>query len=211
MGAFGLIGYQRRCNNFDGLSSKGSFHVLYSTPGSEMPPEEENVDWTDESGPSLSLPTSSAQEQQQQSPPAYTPPAPTPTRNSPQAVAQRRMDPLMASLTRDNSNVDSDGPTQTVPFFGEIPADGTMLLLVPAGVFAVLGFVLSLVIALKSSDQIVNSFANAGETIAQTASERTNRVYDESVCRGFCSPQPESIDGLKNFMESITRSAREGN
>mmetsp|Transcript_27755 Transcript_27755/g.75575 ORF Transcript_27755/g.75575 Transcript_27755/m.75575 type:complete len:245 (-) Transcript_27755:183-917(-) len=205
-GASGLMGLQRQRNNY-GRLSRDSFHILYSTPGPGMPSEEENLDWTDEGGPSMSLPV---QEQQQQTPPAYTPPAPTPARNSPQAVAQRRMDPLMASLTRDNSDASPDQSTQNVPIFGEIPADGTLFLLVPAVVFAVLGFVLSLVIAVKSSDQIVESFAQAGDTIAQTASERTNRVYDESTCRGFCSPQPDDVEGLRNFMESITRSAREG-
>eukprot|EP00532_Pseudo-nitzschia_australis_P002473 CAMPEP_0168187168 /NCGR_PEP_ID=MMETSP0139_2-20121125/14875_1 /TAXON_ID=44445 /ORGANISM="Pseudo-nitzschia australis, Strain 10249 10 AB" /LENGTH=156 /DNA_ID=CAMNT_0008109331 /DNA_START=316 /DNA_END=786 /DNA_ORIENTATION=+ len=147
-------------------------------------------------------------QQQEKMPPAYAPPPPTPGRNSPEAVAQRRMDPLMASLTRDNSDAEQ---TQNVPFFGEIPADGTLFLLVPATVFALLGFVLSLVIAVRSSDQIVDSFSHVGDNIAQTASERTNRVYDENKCRGFCgSPQQEDVDGLRNFMEAITRSAREG-
>ncbi|VEU37911.1 unnamed protein product [Pseudo-nitzschia multistriata] len=148
-------------------------------------------------------------EEEPQMPTAYVPPAPA--RNTPQQVAQRRMDPLMASLTRDTSNAAPDQPTQNVPFFGEIPADGTLLLLVPAVLFASLGFLMSIVIAVQSSDQIVESFSKVGDTVAQTAIERTNRVYDENTCRGFCgSPQQEDVDALQNFMESITRSAREG-
>lgn len=188
-----LIGSQRQQRyRFVGSLSQGSFHALYSSPDPDnnmSADEEEN-------------------QQQEKMPPAYAPPPPTPGRNSPEAVAQRRMDPLMASLTRDNSDAEQ---TQNVPFFGEIPADGTLFLLVPATVFALLGFVLSLVIAVRSSDQIVDSFSHVGDNIAQTASERTNRVYDENKCRGFCgSPQQEDVDGLRNFMEAITRSAREG-
>lgn len=139
--------------------------------------------------------------------PPYVPP--TPTRNSPEAVRRRAMDPLMASLTRDDSDASPDGPTQTVPIFGEIPADGTMMLLAPAVVFAVLGFITSAVIAFNSADQIVDSIAQTGESIAQTAQNRNNRVFDKDVCRGLCSSQEKDVDGMRNFMEAITRNARE--
>ena len=139
--------------------------------------------------------------------PPYVPP--TPTRNSPEAVRRRAMDPLMASLTRDDSDASPDGPTQTVPIFGEIPADGTMMLLAPAVVFAVLGFITSAVIAFNSADQIVVSVAQTGESIAQTAQNRNNRKFDKDVCRGLCSSQEKDVDGMRNFMEAITRSARE--
>ena len=163
-------------------------------------------------GPSMSLPTSSSPQQQQpETPPTYVPPPPTPTRNSPPAVRQQRMDPLMASLTRDTSGSSPDQPMQNIPLFGEIPADGTLLLLAPAAVFAVLGFIYSIVIAFNSSDAIVDSVLQAGDSIAQTASTRNNRVYDKNVCRGLCSSQQQDLDGMRNFMESITRSAREGN
>jgi len=166
-------------------------------------------------GPSMSLPKSSSPQQQQQqqseTPPTYVPPPPTPTRNSPPAVRQQRMDPLMASLTRDTSGSSPDQLMQNIPLFGEIPADGTLLLLAPAAVFAVLGFIYSIVIAFNSSDAIVDSVLQAGDSISQTASTRNNRVYDKNVCRGLCSSQQQDLDGMRNFMESITRSAREGN
>ncbi len=142
-----------------------------------------------------------------ETPPPYVPP--TPTRNSPEAVRRRAMDPLMASLTRDDSDASPDGPTQTVPIFGEIPADGTLMLLAPAVVFAVLGFITSAVIAFNSADQIVDSISQTGESIAQTAQNRNNRVFDKDVCRGLCSSQEKDVDGMRNFMEAITRSARE--
>ena len=119
------------------------------------------------------------------------------------------MDPLMASLTRDDSGATPDGPTQTVPFLGEIPADGSMLLLAPAVAFAILGFGFSFVIAFNSADQIVDSIAQSGDSLAQTAKNRNNRVYDKDVCRGLCSSQEQDIDGMRNFMEFITQGARE--
>lgn len=182
-----------------------SLNVLNSSPDPNMQGYDDNMEeGSGASGggdPSMSMP--------EQPPPAqYVPP--TPTRNSPPAVRQQRMDPLMASLTKDDSGATPDGPTQTVPIFGEIPADGTLLLLAPAVVFAVLGFLFSFVIAFQSADQIVVSIGQTGESIAQTAQNRNNRVYDKDVCRGLCSSQEKDIDGMRNFMEFITKGAREG-
>lgn len=195
-----------------------SLNVLRSSPDPNFPAEEfESSNGSADgsaSGPSMSLPTSSAQRQQQQEPetPApYVPPPPTPTQNSPSVVRQQSMDPLMASLTRDDSsNASSDQPTQNVPLFGEIPADGTLLLLGPAVVFSFLGFIYSIVIAFNSSDQIASSVMQAGESVSQTAVNRNNKVYDKNICRGLCSSQQEDLDGMRNFMEAITRNAREG-
>ena len=174
-----------------------SLNILNSTPDPEMPSDDMEASYDPSVDPSMSIPD----------PPEYVPPAPT--RNSPPAVRQKRMDPLMASLTRDDSGASPDGPTQTVPFLGEIPADGTMLLLAPAVAFAILGFGFSFVIAFNSADKIVDSIAQTGESIAQTAQNRNNRVYDKNVCRGLCSSQEKDIDGMRNFMEFITAGARE--
>ena len=112
----------------------------------------------------------------------------------------------MASLTKDN--VSPESPTKNIPFFGEVPADGSALL-IGTIVFAILGFAYSIVVAVNSSDQIVSSLSQATNSIAQTAADRSNGVYDENVCRGLCSSQENDVDGLRNFMEAITRSARE--
>lgn len=186
--------------------SKRPLVVLGSSPDPNWSPDA--MEGNDDVGADASM-ASNQQQQQPETPPAYVPPPPSPTRNSQAAVRQKNMDPLMASLTRDSSNPSADQPTRTVPIFGEIPADGTLLLLAPAVVFAVLGFIYSIVIAVNSTDQIVDSLSQAGGSLAQTAVERSNRSYDENVCRGLCSNQQDDIDGLKNFMEAITRNARE--
>lgn len=175
-----------------------SLNVLNSSPDPEMPSDDKEASYDAGGDQSMSLP--------ENPPPAYVPP--TSTRNSPAVVRQQRMDPLMASLTRDDSGGE---PTQTVPIFGEIPADGTMLLLAPAVAFAVLGFLFSVVIAFNSADQIVESIGQTGKSVAQSAQNRNNRVFDKDVCRGLCSSQEQDVDGMRNFMEAITRSAREKN
>lgn len=210
-GAISLIGATKNGKQYHGKGLKPirSWNVLNSSPDPNMSADDAEA-YGDESGdvPSMSMPTS---QQQPETPAAYVPPPPAPTQNAPPAVRQPRMDPLMASLTRDTSNASPDQPTQNVPLFGEIPADGTLMLLAPAVVFAVLGFIYSIVIAFNSSDRIVDSVMQAGDSIAQQASNRNNRVYDQSVCRGLCAPQQEDVEGLRNFMEAITKNAREGN
>lgn len=127
---------------------------------------------------------------------------PTPT--SPPPVPQKRLDPLMASLTRMDPGA-ADVPTKNLPLLGEVPVDGSLALLVPAAVIAVLGFLLSIVVAFQSQDLIVQSLVQASEDIAQTASMKTNMVYDDNVCRGLCSSQEQDLDNLRNFMESLRK------
>lgn len=97
------------------------------------------------------------------------------------------------------------GPTRNVPLFGEVPVDGGLVVLVPAAVIALLGFILSIVVAVNSSDELVAALSNVADDIAQTASQKTNMVYDEGVCRGICSSQEEDLQGLAKFMESLRK------
>ena len=122
----------------------------------------------------------------------------------PPPVPPKRLDPLMASLTRMDPETAS-GPTRNIPVFGEVPVDGSLVVLVPAAVIAFLGFVLSIVVAANSADQIADSLNQVVDDIAQQASAKTNMVYDESVCRGICSSQSEDLDGLRNFMEGLKK------
>jgi len=125
--------------------------------------------------------------------------------NSPPPIPQKRMvDPLMDRMTRDNP-ASANLPTRNIPLFGEIPVDGSLMLLVPAVVFAILGFVMSAVIAIKAQDQIFDTFSQATNAMAQSAINQPNQVYDKNVCRGICSTQQDDIEGLYQFMKSITR------
>lgn len=119
----------------------------------------------------------------QQTPPTY--------------ASRQRQDPLIASLTR----IDEPTPTTNIPIFGEIPADGNLGLLVPAAAIAVLGFVFSIVVAFSSRDVIVQELSKVD--LPEMKYKPT--VVKEGQCRGLCSNQKDDLDGLRNFMESISK------
>jgi len=131
-----------------------------------------------------------------------SPPPSLPT--PPPPVPPKRLDPLMASLTRMDPET-ARGPTRNIPIFGEVPVDGSLIVLVPAAVIGFLGFVLSIVVAVQSSDLIVDSLNSVADDIAQTAFENSNKVYDESVCRGLCSSQDQDLNNLRSFMEGLRK------
>jgi hypothetical protein len=112
----------------------------------------------------------------------------------------RRGDPLIGLLTRIDEPTPENVPTVRVPLFGEIPADGNLALLVPAAVISILGFIMSIVVAFNSRDVIVQELSS----VELPKMEYTPTVVEEGKCRGLCSSQDEDLDGLRNFMESIT-------
>lgn len=117
------------------------------------------------------------------------------------STPQQRIDPLIASLTRIDEPTTNNGPMVQVPLFGEIPADGTLGLLAPAAAIGVLGFFFSIVVAFNSRDSIVEGFAS----VELPKMEYTPTVVEEGKCRGLCSSQEQDLDGLRNFMESLSR------
>jgi hypothetical protein len=114
---------------------------------------------------------------------------------------QQRIDPLIASLTRIDEPTPNNVPMVQVPLFGEIPADGTLGLLAPAAAIGILGFIFSIVVAFNSRDSIVEGFSS----VELPKMEYSPTVVEEGKCRGLCSSQAEDLDGLRNFMESISR------
>ena len=132
------------------------------------------------------------------------PPPPPSMANAPPPVPPRRLDPLMASLTRMDSST-ADLPTKNIPLFGEVPVDGSLALLIPAAGIAVLGFILSIVIAVKSSDEIVGLLSQVSDDLNSVAVTKSSKVYDESVCRGICSSQQQDLEGLRGFMNGLKK------
>lgn len=110
----------------------------------------------------------------------------------------------MASLTRLDPE-SADVPTKNVPFLGEIPVDGSLALLIPAAGIAVIGFILSIVIAVRSSDEIVGLLSQVSSDINQAAVSKSSQVYDDGACRGICSSQQQDLEGLKSFMEGLKK------
>ena len=132
------------------------------------------------------------------------PPPPPSMANAPPPVPPKRLDPLMASLTRMDSST-ADLPTKNIPLFGEVPVDGSLALLIPAAGIAVLGFILSIVIAVKSSDEIVGLLSQVSDDLNSVAVTKSSKVYDESVCRGICSSQQQDLEGLRGFMNGLKK------
>jgi hypothetical protein len=124
--------------------------------------------------------------------------------SAPPPVPPKRMDPLMASLTMSDPTK-ANSPTKKIPFFGEVPVDGGLMLLVPAAVIAVLGFIFSVYVAANSQDALVQALSSVSNDLATTATQKSNMVYDESVCRGLCSTQEQDLEGLRGFMESLRK------
>lgn len=73
---------------------------------------------------------------------------------------------------------------------GEVTMDGSLLVLVPAAVIAVLGFIVSLSIALNSQDEIVSSFE---------FKPRNEQSVPVDGCRGLCSSQEDDLNKLREF------------
>lgn len=110
-----------------------------------------------------------------------------------------RPDSLVASLTRIDPGT-ADIPTRNIPFLGEIPRDGTLLLIAPVVLIAVLGFVLTIYIGFTSRDLISEEIRAVTTNIS--APPVTESVV-KSGCRGLCSNQGESLEYLRGVMEGM--------
>ncbi|KAL7445035.1 hypothetical protein ACHAXM_009726 [Skeletonema potamos] len=117
------------------------------------------------------------------------------------ATTRKKLDPLIASLTRIDEPTPANVPMRSVPLFGDVPADGNLALLIPAAGIAILGFIFSIVVAFNARDELVSEFNN----VKIPKMEYTPTVVEEGKCRGLCSSQEDDVDSLRNFMESISK------
>jgi hypothetical protein len=121
------------------------------------------------------------------------------------AKPRRRVDGLMAAVTR-SAPVDPNVATTQVPLLGEIPVDGSLLVLAPAVVIGVLGFIMSIVVAFQAKDTFVDQLTTISSDISTAALAKTNRAPSiEGGCRGLCSSQETQLEGMRSFMEGLSR------
>jgi hypothetical protein len=113
----------------------------------------------------------------------------------------RPMDPLVRSLTR-MDEATKNAPTRQIPLFGEVVLDRSLYLFVPAAIFAVLGFIMSITVIINSGDVIVNNLTTAATT-STTDTTQSSSTAITSDCRGICSSQEQDLEGLRNFMSSF--------
>lgn len=118
---------------------------------------------------------------------------------------QERLDPLIASLTRMDDDM-KNTPTIKVPLLGEIPLDGSIVVLLPVAIIAVVGFIMSINIAFESKDSIVEKVGQVNRVMS-TPPAKVPVVPDG--CRGLCSDQDAQLDTMRNFMNSLAKKAPE--
>jgi hypothetical protein len=111
------------------------------------------------------------------------------------------LDPLIMSLTRNDQISES---SVNAPLFGEIPVDGSLVVLLPALVIGIVGFAMSINIIINSQDAIVDSLNQLSEDATAAAVAKTNIAAPLGQgCRGLCSNQQEDLQGLQKFMQGI--------
>jgi len=110
----------------------------------------------------------------------------------------RPLDPLIASLTSPGPPPKEGAETKTVPFFGEVSVDGGLLVLVPAAGIAVIGLIMSIVVAFNSRDAFVDTLASVNPPPPKT-------TVVKDGCRGICSTQQDDLNDLRGFMEKISK------
>merc|ERR1711935_1166174 len=85
-------------------------------------------------------------------------------------IPVQRTDSLVASLTRLDPEI-ANAPTRVIPIFGEIPVDGTLLLLVPVTLIAVLGVILTFYIGYTSRDVIAEELQAVTSVMSKPVSK----------------------------------------
>ena len=114
-------------------------------------------------------------------------------------IRQQRLDPLVASLTRMDADM-INTPTTKVPLLGEIPLDGSIVVLIPVALIAIVGFIMSINIAMNSQDLISEKIDEINAVLSAPPVKQT--VVNEG-CRGLCSDQDQQLDNMRGFMNSL--------
>jgi hypothetical protein len=131
-----------------------------------------------------------------QSDPGAGVPAPAAPRTS-APIPQKRIDPLLASLTRNNPAPKVGAPTRTFPILGEVVMDKSSILLVPAVLFGVVGLLFSIYVAINSQEAFTEALKQ--NPYLQSAS---SAPVGEG-CRGICSNQQDDLNSLAGFMNGL--------
>ena len=121
--------------------------------------------------------------------------------NNDEPNAPKKLDPLVEALTKTDEKF-ANTPTTKVPLLGEIPKDGSILVLVPVAIIAVVGFIMSIQIGFQSKDLIASQLDELN-TVLSTPPAKKTKTFTE--CRGLCSDQGDQLDTMKGFMEGLSK------
>lgn len=100
------------------------------------------------------------------------------------------------SVTKSDRNTVNSNPL----VLGEVTMDGSLLVLIPSAVIALLGIIMSINIALNSSDEIIAAL-NSIEV-----KPRNELSVPQGECRGLCSTQEKDLLKMSEFMKGFQRS-----
>mmetsp|Transcript_28709 Transcript_28709/g.44634 ORF Transcript_28709/g.44634 Transcript_28709/m.44634 type:complete len:257 (-) Transcript_28709:70-840(-) len=106
---------------------------------------------------------------------------------------------LISTVTAVNPNLEEAEDT------GVIPRDGSLLLLIPSLVISVGGFLAAIGIALNSGDAISQAVNEMEQSYVDSFKPKPAVYTPSETCRGLCSNQQEDLDGLRSFMQKISR------
>lgn len=107
----------------------------------------------------------------------------------------KQYDALISMAT---AGADQPSETKNVPLLGEIPVDGSLVVLLPAAGIAILGFLLSFVVAFNARDEIVTSLESVNPPPPK-------EIIKDEGCRGLCSDQDEQLETLRGFMDGLRK------
>lgn len=137
---------------------------------------------------------------QQQAPPSSS--------SSSKMNNKKRLDPLLASLTKMDDETMNAQRLQ-IPIWGELILDRSLFIFLPVALFAIGGIVTSLYILANSGDEFVNAINN--NAILQSIPTFKPPMSADSLsdaatqgCRGLCSQQDADLESLSKFMNSIS-------
>uniref|UniRef100_A0A7S3Q853 Transmembrane protein n=1 Tax=Chaetoceros debilis TaxID=122233 RepID=A0A7S3Q853_9STRA len=134
----------------------------------------------------------SSNENQNQNENEEKPSTPTPNFQTSPTPQDRTMDPLMASLTRDDGDSSKD--------------DNSLLILAPVALFAIVGLFLSINIGFQSKD-IIGAEVTKVTKIMSSPPAKKAQVWNDKVdgCRGLCSDQDAQLDSMSKFMNGLAK------
>jgi hypothetical protein len=121
-------------------------------------------------------------------------------------AAPKKLDPLLASLTRMDEET-QNAPTIQIPVWGELILDRSLFVFLPVAAFAIIGFFTSLYVLINSGDDFDTAIDENAvlQSIPNTFTPPLSVPSDEVVtgCRGLCSSQESDLEGLRSFMNSL--------
>ena len=94
--------------------------------------------------------------------------------------------------------------TVQVPLWGELILDRSLFVFLPIAAFGLGGVLLSLYVLANSGDAFVDALAENAVLQSAPPQSAAGVPVDDASCRGLCSSQESSLEGLRAYMSAIS-------